>query len=95
MLLVFSIYTAHNIQKFIEFLYGTVGYPSISTLITAVKKYYFVTWIGLTVNKISKYLYNYIVKQWPTQIENNGLSRGAVAIPPSGWTPFSGNPAAS
>ena len=38
-----------NVKNLTEFLYGAAGYPSIDTLIKAVKKGYFATWPGLTV----------------------------------------------
>ena len=51
----------NNNQNLIEFLYGSAGYPSISTLIQAVKKGYYAKWPGLTVSRIKKYLNNHII----------------------------------
>lgn len=44
-----------NIQHLTEFLYGTAGYQVVSILNKAIKKGYYVTWPGFTVERMKKY----------------------------------------
>eukprot|EP00804_Cyclotella_cryptica_P026521 CCRYP_008140-RA/>CCRYP_008140-RA protein AED:0.44 eAED:0.52 QI:65/0/0/1/0/0/2/0/119 len=51
-----SIYKCDNTRQFINFYYATMGYPVISTWLTAIDRGYFRGWRGLTSNRVRRFI---------------------------------------